>query len=219
MSRNYRKAVFIPLVLLALRNGGSVASASEPPREMADLVRSTKPDLEALYLASPPAPLPCGFLPGRAIKSPGSWFTMVNSRMTRIMWQGKIFHEDRTMINRVFGGVKALPADVYYGESLVDGKPSLILDYSQSKLWPNVRDEIREVSPGFISGSCSTVNRLRNRKCTSRSMPGSESRSILNSMVRQPANRGCYESSCDSADGQRRTTQLLMRHSLTGEAS
>jgi hypothetical protein len=110
------------------------------------------PDLEALYLASPPAPRPSGYLPGRAIKSPGSRFTPANARLTRLVWQGKIFRDDGTMVNRVFGGAKAIPADVYYGESLLDGKPSLILDYSQSKLWPNVRDEIREVFPGLYLG-------------------------------------------------------------------
>jgi hypothetical protein len=109
-------------------------------------------ELEALYLASPPASAPSGFLPGRAIKSPGSRFTVANARLTRIVWQGKFFRDDGTMINRVLVGGKAIPADVYLGESLIDGQPSLILDYSRSKLWPDVRDEIREVSPGLYLG-------------------------------------------------------------------
>ena len=65
---------------------------------------------------------------------------------------GKIFRDDGTMINRLFGAAKAIPADVYVGESLIDGQPSLILDYSHSKLWPDVRDEIREVAPGLYLG-------------------------------------------------------------------
>jgi hypothetical protein len=96
--------------------------------------------------------VPNGFVPGRAIKSPGSWFTTANSRLTGLAWQGKVFRDDGTMINRVFGFAKAIPADVSYGESLVDGKPALILNYSRSILWPNVRDEIREVSPGVYLG-------------------------------------------------------------------
>ena len=47
---------------------------------------------------------------------------------------------------------KGIPADVYLGESWVDGQPSLILDYSRSKLWPDVRDEVREVAPGLYLG-------------------------------------------------------------------
>ncbi|MBP3958136.1 hypothetical protein J8F10_23045 [Gemmata sp. G18] len=130
----------------------SDAPAIAPRREMSDLVRMPKSELEALYLASPPASAPSGFVPGRAIKSPGSRLTVPNSRITRLAWQGKIFRNDGTMINRVFGGAKAIPADVYQGESLLDGQPSLILDYSRSKLWPDVRDEVREVEPGLYLG-------------------------------------------------------------------
>ena len=56
------------------------------------------------------------------------------------------------MINRVLGFGRAIPATVYQGESLIDGQPSLILDYSGSKLWPDVRDELREVEPGLYLG-------------------------------------------------------------------
>ncbi|AMV23136.1 hypothetical protein VT84_01910 [Gemmata sp. SH-PL17] len=127
-------------------------TATAPRREMSDLVRMPKSELEALYLASPSATPPSGFVPGRAIKAPGSRFTVANSRATRLAWQGKIFRNDGTMINRVLGGARAIPADVYEGESLLDGQPSLILDYSRSKLWPDVRDELREVEPGLYLG-------------------------------------------------------------------
>lgn len=130
----------------------SAADPAAPRREMSDLVRMTKGELEALYLASPPASAPSGFVPGRAIKSPGSRTTVANARATRLVWQGKIFRDDGTMINRIFGGAKAIPAAVYQGESLIDGRPSLILDYSGSKLWPDVRDEVREVEPGLYLG-------------------------------------------------------------------
>ncbi len=142
----------VSAILTGLLIAAPVASAGEPPREMRDLVRMTQSELESLYLASPAASPPIGYVPGRAIKSPGSWNTVVNSRVTRLAWQGKIFRDDGTMINRVFVGAKAIPADVYLGESWLDGRPSLILDYSQSKLWPDVRDEVREVSPGLYLG-------------------------------------------------------------------
>ncbi len=122
------------------------------PRTMQDLVRMSEADLTALYLSSPLAAAPQGFAPGRAIKNPGSRRTVANSRATRLVWQGKIFRDDGTMINRVFGAGKAIPAEVYVGESLLDGRPSLILDYSGSKLWPDVRDVVREVSPGLYLG-------------------------------------------------------------------
>ena len=160
MTWSFRRALAPGFARLAVFGGVMVAvpvaSAGDPvipaPREMRDLVRMPKADLEALYLASPPAPPPSGFLPGKAIKNPGSRFTAANARLTGLVWQGKIFRDDGTMINRVFGVGKAIPANVYHGESLIDGQPSLILDYSGSKLWPDVRDEIREVSPGLYLG-------------------------------------------------------------------
>jgi hypothetical protein len=152
MGRHFYRGVIPLTAFLATLLGPPAASAGDPPRDMADLVRLPKNELEALYLASPPATPPSGYVPGRAIKAPGSRFTAANARMTRLVWQGKVFRDDGTMVNRVFGGAKAIPADVYYGESLMDGKPALVLDYSRSKLWPNVRDEVREVSPGLYLG-------------------------------------------------------------------
>jgi len=152
MNWNLRWALIPGVAILATLTGMPIASAGDPPREMQDLVKMPRHELEALYRASPAAPLPSGFLPGRAIKSPGSLLTVANSRMTHLVWKGKIFRDDGTMVNRVFGGMKAIPADVYLGESLIDGQPSLILDYSRSKLWPDVRDEIREVAPGIYLG-------------------------------------------------------------------
>jgi hypothetical protein len=162
MYSNVMRAVAPGLAALAVFGGvlvgGPVASAAEPapavpaPREMRDLVRMPRSELEALYLASPPANPPSGFAPGRAIKNPGGRFTAANSRLTGVAWQGKIFRDDGTMINRVFGFGKAIPARVYQGESVIDGQPSLIFDYSGSKLWPDVRDEVREVEPGLYLG-------------------------------------------------------------------
>lgn len=122
------------------------------PQTMQELVRMPESDLRALFAQSPAASVPSGFVPGRAIKNPGSRRTAANARATGLVWQGKIFRDDGTMINRVFGVGRAIPADVYVGESISDGQPALILDYSRSRLWPEVRDEIREVSPGLYLG-------------------------------------------------------------------
>lgn len=143
--------------LVALFLTAPVPAADDPvplpsPQTMDDLVRMSAADLTALYLASPAATIPTGYAPGRAIKNPGSRGTVRNARMTGVVWQGKIFRDDGTMINRMFGVGKMIPAEVYMGESLLDGKPALILDYSKSRLWPDVRDEVREVSPGLYLG-------------------------------------------------------------------
>jgi hypothetical protein len=56
------------------------------------------------------------------------------------------------MRNRVLG-LRVVPAGVFYGESWFDGGPAIILDYAgTSRLFPDVRDEMREVAPGLYLG-------------------------------------------------------------------
>ena len=159
MASRFRRAWAPGFALVAVLTGvlvavpeASAGDTAVAPQTMQQLVRMPAADLSALYATSPAAPVPSGFVPGRAIKNPGSRFTAANARATGLLWKGKIFRDDGTMINRLAGGVKAIPADVYVGESWADGQPSLIFDYSRSKLWPDVRDEVREVSPGLYLG-------------------------------------------------------------------
>lgn len=154
MSRLLRTAVVVGIVAL----GAGSARASDnavsftQPQSMDQLVRMSACELRALFAASPAGSVPCGYVPGRAIKDPGSRRTVANSRRTGLVWQGKYFRDDGTMINRFFGFGKAIPADVYVDNSWLDDKPALVFDYSRSKLWPNVRDEVREVAPGLYLG-------------------------------------------------------------------
>lgn len=119
---------------------------------MNDLVRMSRADLEALYRAAEVGSAPTGYARGLAIYKPGSWVTGPASRVVHVMWQGKYFKDDGTMVNRIFG-LRAIHARVYVGESWFDGRPSLILDYcGTSRLFADVRDEVREVCPGLYLG-------------------------------------------------------------------
>src|SRR5687768_13409399 len=113
MASLFRRACVPAVAVFAVLTGALAAvpeaSAGDPtasiaaPQTMQELVRMPAADLTALYSAAPPAPVPSGFVPGRAIKNPGSRMTAPNARATRLVWQGKIFRDDGTMINRVFG--------------------------------------------------------------------------------------------------------------------
>ncbi len=121
-------------------------------RSMDDLVRMSRCDLENLYRHAEMGGPPMGVTDGRAIVNPGSPITVPAATVTRIIWQGKVFTEDNMMVNRVFG-LRAIRARVSPGESWLDGKPSLILDYADtSKMYSHVRDEVREISPGLYLG-------------------------------------------------------------------
>ncbi|MDB5307614.1 MAG: hypothetical protein JWO38_1816 [Gemmataceae bacterium] len=121
-------------------------------RGIDELVRMTRCELETLYRQADPGTPPAGVTRGRAIFNPGSPVTVPAARVTRVLWQGKVFKDDGMMVNRVFG-MRAIHARIYSGESWLDGRPALILDYcGASKLFPNVRDEVREVAPGLYVG-------------------------------------------------------------------
>lgn len=110
-------------------------------------------DLEQLYRQSEAGTVWNGYACGRAIYCPDQHFAGLRSKVTRLLWHGKIYHaEDCTLINQ-WCGFRAIRAKVYYGPSWLDGKPSIIMDYSEtSHVWADVRDEVREVAPGLFLG-------------------------------------------------------------------
>ena len=114
-------------------------------------MRSDRATLEALYSQGAVTVPPRGFAPGRAIPDPGSRNTVRRSKTIGLLWKGKVFRDDQ-MINRLAGGREAVTARVYVGESWHDGKPSVIFDYAGSKRFGDVRDEVREISPGVYVG-------------------------------------------------------------------
>jgi hypothetical protein len=120
---------------------------------MSDLVKLSRNELEALYSRSEWTPIPPGFARGKAIPSPGSSNTVRRSRLIGAIWKGKVIRPDGTMINRGPLGLEAVRARIYVGESWLDGRPTLVMDYcGMSRLFPDVRDELREVSPGLYLG-------------------------------------------------------------------
>ena len=70
------------LAFAAILAATPVAAAS-PPKPLHDLVRADKATLDSLYAGGTVGPVPTGFLPGRAIVSPGSTLTVPASRLTR----------------------------------------------------------------------------------------------------------------------------------------
>ncbi len=154
----FRLTAGVVAVLLLAGPGGRgprvVAGAGcDPIRSTDQLVRMSRAELEALYRSAAPGPGPQGFAPARAIFSPGSRLTVPTSRVVRVLWKGKEFPGDGTMVNRLPLGVRAVRASVFPGPSWLDGGPSWVFDYcGTSKLFGHVRDEVREVAPGVYLG-------------------------------------------------------------------
>lgn len=142
----------LSLFVLASSASADPCPCLSPIRSTGDLVRRNQVELEALYRAADIGTLPVGSTRGRAIYNPGTRITVPASRALHVLWKGKHFRDDGKMINRTFAG-RAVTAQIYLGESWLDGRPSIILDYADtSKLFRDVRDEFREVAPGLYLG-------------------------------------------------------------------
>ncbi|HEY1763392.1 MAG TPA: hypothetical protein VGF85_00620, partial [Opitutaceae bacterium] len=141
-------AVLLAAAPLALR-------AADTPASLNDLLGKSKADLDALFLAAPAGPIPEGNAQGEAViwSTSGFFSRLFAHFVDDFAWQGKVFsrHPDgtTTLLNKLGpDGQRAVEAKVYATQSWLDGKPCIVLDYSQSTAWARpIRDEIRLVDP------------------------------------------------------------------------
>lgn len=123
---------------------------------VADLLKMSQAELDALFSAHEAGPIPNGEGKGTAIIAPGTSFSDEIAKAINIFaWQGKVFDAEHGFLrNHILPfGIKAIVAKVYKAPSWLDGKECVLLDYSDTSLvaqW--IRDEIRLVAPGLYLG-------------------------------------------------------------------
>ena len=128
------------------------AQGFEPGLTIDQLLAMTPSQIESVYRLGTAVAIPPGRVRGTALLAPGTRRAHLVSRGARLMWQGKVFEPgETTAVNRFFG-LHIIRGQLYEGPSWLDGRPSLILDYSQtSRIYADNRDEIRQVAPGSSS--------------------------------------------------------------------
>jgi hypothetical protein len=122
-------------------------------------------ELDELFRSSPAGDIPGGRGDGTIVVASGTRYGRPLAAVGRaLLWQGKVFsrlepprpeplptHELRNRLSPF--GFLGLRAEVYVGDSLFDGRPCIVLDYSKSsKAARRVRDEIRQIGPGEYLG-------------------------------------------------------------------
>ena len=134
---------------------------SDPITDPKEFLKLSSEQLDEIFRSTPAGSIPNGEGEGTAIIAPGTAVSDTIAKFVHLFsWKGKAFTPDpvdpqrATLKNRLLLlGTKAIVAQVYRGESWLDGKECIVLDYSQTSLvaqW--IRDEIREVSPGVYLG-------------------------------------------------------------------
>ena len=77
-----------------------------------------------------------------------------------LAWQGKVFdlfssdRQSGILVNKITPfGMKFIVAKVYRDKSWLDGRDTIVIDYSKTSFVARViRDEIREIEPGVYLG-------------------------------------------------------------------
>jgi hypothetical protein len=120
------------------------------------LLAMSRPELDRLFRTSTLGDIPQGEGRGTVLLARGVKVSKVAATLARVLaWQGKVFDSERDELrNRVSPfGVRAVRAKVYRGESWVDGGECTVLDYSRTSFFAHwIRDEIRQIGPGFYLG-------------------------------------------------------------------
>ena len=120
------------------------------------LMGMAQEQLDDLFKKSPAGPIPDGPAKGTAIIVPGTVMSREIAEIINIFaWQGKTFDSKHGVLTNKVSvlGFNAIVAEVYKGESWLDQKECIVLDYSKTSLLAHyIRDEIREVAPKLYLG-------------------------------------------------------------------
>lgn len=123
-------------------------------------LNKSREELDEIYRNSAAGAIPDGDTQGTAIL-PGSIFTRFVAKASRLVaWHGKVFdlfssdRQSGILLNKISPfGLRFIVAKVYRGPSWLDGKETIVIDYSRTSfLAKAIRDEIREVEPGVYLG-------------------------------------------------------------------
>jgi hypothetical protein len=124
--------------------------------DVPQLLGMSQNELDALFTKSPTGEIPNGEGKGTAIVAPGTTYTQdIAQFVSHFAWQGKVFDAKNGVLrNKILPlGLNAIIAKVYKGQSWLDSKECIVLDYSETSLaarW--IRDEIREIGPNLYLG-------------------------------------------------------------------
>lgn len=120
----------------------------------------SRAELDEIYRQAEAGDMPDGDTRGTAIVA-GSALARAYARFARLFgWQGKVFdlfppdRKQGVLINKITPlSLTFVVAKVYRGDSWMDGKDTIVIDYSTTSFFfRKIRDEIREVEPGVYLG-------------------------------------------------------------------
>ena len=131
------------------------------------LLKKPSAELDALFAASPPGPIPEAEATGTAIACAGSLFGRVLAWFARwFLWQGKVFDPaGQCLRNRItLFSLTAIKADVYAGKSWFDGLDCIDIPMTRTDIGDYLGMTIETVSRNFSKLRSEGVLRLRSSR-------------------------------------------------------
>ena len=112
-------------------------------------------ELDGVFRAATVGDVPAGVGRGVALVAAGTRWGRRIARVVGLVWRGKVFAPERGQLDNLLTpwSRRAITAAVYPGDSRLDGRPCIVLDYSTTSIvarW--IRDEIHEITPGQFLG-------------------------------------------------------------------
>ena len=117
-------------------------------------------ELDEIYSNASPGDIPSGDTHGTAILAGSIFSKYVAFFVGLYVWQGKVFDlfcprgDAGVLVNKITPfSLTFVVAKVYRDTSWLDGKDTIVIDYSSTSFFAKViRDEIREIEPGVYLG-------------------------------------------------------------------
>jgi hypothetical protein len=140
--------------------GKATSSKTEQQSTLDTWIGMSRAELDEIYKKAKPGAIPQGSTRGTAIIGKGPMPKLFSKAARALAWQGKVFdvfspdYNCGVVVNKILPiGLNLIVAKTYRGQSWMDGKDTIIIDYSDTSLFARqIRDEIREVEPGLYLG-------------------------------------------------------------------
>jgi hypothetical protein len=116
-------------------------------------LKLSRAELDEIFSTATASAVPRGEFDGILIVWVPVFSWIIAAVVRALVWRGKVFDLE-TVVNRVTPlRLASVRGHVHVSESWLDGRPSIVIDYSRTSLIAkHVRDEIREVRPGVFLG-------------------------------------------------------------------
>jgi len=143
-----------------LNKGEVLAAQKQESSTLDSWLKMDRDKLDEIYEKSKPGTIPLGDTRGTVILAGGLLPKMFSSLARFVAWQGKVIdlyppkYDTGVLVNKISPfGFKLIVAKIYRDTSWMDGKQTIVIDYSKTSLFARqIRDEIREVEPGLYLG-------------------------------------------------------------------